>query len=188
MSVKTYYLDTDSLLELEEYIDRIIEILNSKQFYQYIGNKCLDLLKEISLNKLTTINEENLETSKYINSHHLEIKDNVIILSNDSMVDLSKKNMTDETMARYTIGLSLAKIVEYGIGYTGWINPNIETGDWQYDVNNHGYKGWYYKDDNGNTVWTNGFAGRQIYANLMIQIGEKLDGWVEEYFNTYYKD
>ena len=89
--------------------------------------------------------------------------------------------MKETTKANYPAQLSLAKIVEYGIGYTGMRTDQTEVEDWEYDVNNHGYRGWYYEDSNGQIHWTNGFEGRLIFLNLKKAILNNIEKWINEY-------
>lgn len=168
--------------ELQRLLKYINTTITSEEFLEYIGNKCQKELEKICVQKLTTLSKENIDKSEYMNSNHLKIEKDTIYLYNDSKIDISSKNMKETTKANYPAQLSLAKIVEYGIGYTGSINTDkSEVDDWEYDVNNHGYKGWYYIDDNGQTIWTNGFEGRLIFYNLKRSIKENIKKWVKEY-------
>ena len=93
--------------------------------------------------------------------------------------------MSEETKANYPgMTLSLAKLVEYGMGYTGLTStPNQEeVEDWEYDVNNHGYTGWYYYDNDGERYWTNGFAGRMVFYQLKQHTEQKIFDWIAEYW------
>ena len=64
--------------------------------------------------------------------------------------------------------------VEYGTGIVGKENPHPEAaGNYDYDVNNHGIKGWVYKNDNdGKFYWTKGFVSRPFMYNTLK--------WLEE--------
>ena len=106
-----------------------------------------------------------------LNDNNLKIEDDTIILYNNSKIDISSKNMKETTKANYPAQLSLAKIVEYGIGYTGDLKTDkTEVEDWEYDV-----------DDSGQTVWTNGFEGRLIYYKLQNNIKQNIGKWIKEY-------
>jgi hypothetical protein len=177
----------DTLIKELEVIE---ESLTSPEFMEFIGNKAMKLLQEITLENLSYATQEELDTSYYYSEHKLKIEGNKIILYNNSEVNIETKNMSEETKAHYIGGLSLAKIVEYGIGYTGAINTEIlpDSGEWAYDVNNHGYKGWYFKDWQGNVFWTNGFEGKLIFYKLKQQIEVKISSWIKEYIDRKTKN
>lgn len=187
---KVYEIDfsVNGIQKMQDMLSSINTLLTDKKLMEYIGEKCKRELEKICLQRLTTVNDDNLDKSNYMNSNHLEIKDDTIYLYNNSRIDISSKNMKETTKANYPAQLSLAKIVEYGIGYTGSINTdqtNIE--DWEYDINNHGYKGWYYTNDNGQVVWTNGFEGRLIFYNLKLNIQENITKWIKDYIEMKLK-
>lgn len=182
------YLSESSLNAFQKRLNNLEQILLSKDFKEYIGKKCMEALKQITTTKLTSYNEENIDTSYYASRNQMKIEGDTIILFNDSMIDISTKNMKETTKANYPAQLSLAKIVEYGIGYTGSISTDqTEVEDWEYDVNNHGYKGWYYTDDNGEVHWTNGFEGRLIFLELKNTIMKNASKWISEYIDIKLK-
>ena len=174
----TYTLSTKSLQKMSKDISNIYEIINPK-LLKYIERKCNEELQIICQQNLHSL-ENDEESSTYMGGMHSEIKDDVIYVYNNSVIDVSSKNVTDETKRRYPNGLSLAKVVEYGIGYTGSFT-NVETDDWEYDVNGHGEKGWYYQDDDGNYHWTNGFEGRLIFLKLKLKVQQNIKDWIYEY-------
>ena len=185
MQKKVYELSIVDLKRLKKDIIEIGDILKSKEFLEFIAQKCVTKIKEISSTKLSAGALDNNDISSYMQSHKYTVRGQTITLYNDSQINVASKTwMSEETRANYDVELSLAKIIEFGIGYTGGLaSYDYVDADWQYDVNEHGYKGWYYKDDAGNTVWTNGFVGKQIYAELMIYLDNHLNEWIEEYFN-----
>ena len=178
---------------LDDKLAQIEEILSSKELYEYIAEKCMKALNEITLEKLSSYDKENIDTSYYASRHQYKIEGSTIYIFNDSMIDISSKNMRETTKAKYPAQLSLAKIVEYGIGYTGanfTVVPEgspIRNDEWEYDVNNHGYRGWYYTDENGNIIWTNGFAGRLIFNDLAIRVKKNVRRWITEYVRSKIK-
>lgn len=188
MKIYEVEFSKDGLTLVQKLLDKLTNMFEEEKFRQFIANKCNITLNEVCHRWLTTLPENNLE-SQYMSAMHTEIKDDYIYLYNDAMVDINGKNMSSETKANYIGGLSLAEIVEYGIGYTGAMNTahQDEIDDWQYDVNNHGYKGWYYKDDNGNIQWTNGYEGRLIFYKLKEDVLEHIEEWVAEYVNKELK-
>ena len=91
-------------------LNKLIEVLDSKEFVKFIADKCMEEVKRITNEKLRT---ENYSTD-YRSNHRRRVTDKKITISNNSMVDLS--NLSSETLARYADGLSLAKIIEFGTG------------------------------------------------------------------------
>lgn len=193
MPTYTVNLSIKGIKTLREKLKSIEKLLNDKKIYEYIAEKCMKELNEITLEKLTTVDEENIDTSYYASRHQYKIEGNIIYIYNDSTIDISSKNMSEVTKAKYPAQLSLAKIVEYGIGYTGANFTVIPEGtalpsdNWEYDVNNHGYKGWYYTDENGEVIWTNGFEGRLIYHELVSRIKRNASKWISEYIGKNIK-
>lgn len=186
--IYNYELTIANIEKMQKQLQEIERLWSSDDFAKFIGRKLRYRLKEIQKHKLSTINsQEDIKASTYMNSNHLTISDGVIYIYNDAKIDISSKNMSEVTKANYPAQLSLAKIVEYGIGYTGSINANGDEDDWAYDINNHGSKGWYYKDNNGEVHWTNGFAGRYVFLELKNYTIENIDKWVNEYINKLFK-
>jgi len=64
--------------------------------------------------------------------------------------------------------------VEYGTGIVGKNDPHPEAeGNYDYDVHNHGYAGWFYRNDrDGQVHWTKGFVSRPFMYNTLK--------WLEE--------
>lgn len=65
-----------------------------------------------------------------------------------------------------------AVYVEYGTGIVGLESPHPDpqSANWEYDVNQHGEKGWLYlkKTDNGNKFrWTKGMPARPFMFNTL---------------------
>ena len=187
-----YELDTNGIDNFIKKLDEIEKIYTSKKLLKYIADKCQKELKNISEKSLSSINsKEDIDRSYYINNNKIDInyQDMEIIFYNNSKVDISKKNISPNKLSNYPLKLSLAQIVEFGIGYTGSINSNKNVNNsWQYDVNNHGYKGWYYKDEVGNIHWTNGYAGRYIYLKLKQYIEKNINTWINDYIKDNIKD
>ena len=188
---KVYYynLNRDGFRKLKKDLKSISKSIRSQKFRKFIADKLMNELTQIQRQSLTTVNSELEEMlSNYMTSNHVLIggkDDETILIYNDAMIDVSQKNMSEETKANYPgMTLSLAKLVEYGMGYTGLTStPNQEeVEDWEYDVNNHGYRGWYYYGDDGERYWTNGFAGRMIFYQLKQRTEEKIFDWIAEYW------
>lgn len=91
-------------------LNKLVKALDSKEFMKFLADKCMAELKVITNNKLRT---ENYSTD-YRSNHRRRVNGKSITISNNSMVDLS--HLSEETLARYPNGLSLAKIIEFGTG------------------------------------------------------------------------
>ena len=193
MATYTVKFSVAGFKKLEGKLAQIEEILSSKELYEYIAERCMKALNEITLQKLSSYGKENIDTSYYASRHQYKIEGSTIYIFNDSKIDISSKNMSETTKSKYPAQLSLAKIVEYGIGYTGanfTVVPEgspLRNDEWEYDVNNHGYRGWYYTDENGNIIWTNGFAGRLIFNELAIRVKKNARRWITEYVRSKIK-
>ena len=174
---------------IELIVNKIYDTLNSTLFIEYLTKKLSASIHKIALEQLSTVNtQEDVDASLYMNSMKTEINGSTIYLYNDSEIDTSTKIISPEKRAKYPLKLSLAQIVEYGIGYTGFINPLPIQVDWQYDVNDHGYKGWYYTDKSGKTFWTNGFEGRLVFLRLLYWLRDNAANIIAEYLNENMKD
>lgn len=86
------------------------------------------------------------------------------------------------------VGASYALFVEYGTGIVGAQNPHPEPDGWQYDVNGHGTKGWWYYDPRQErSRWTRGQAAkafvyktaRYIKENAPVELRRQLGVWIE---------
>ena len=76
------------------------------------------------------------------------------------------------------------KLIEYGFGYTGFINTQELPENWQYDINQHGYRGWYYEDKNGQLHWTNGMEGRLVFLKLCWWLQKNFADIVSRYLKN----
>ena len=183
--MKTYNVDILSETDLDS-VDKMLykleNLFDDNKFKEFLLNKSKKLLKNICEMNLPIESEASPIQNDYMNNMKTEITDDSIILYNDSVINIDEKNMSETTKAKYPAQLSLAKIIEFGIGYSG--SQSIltsEAEDWEYDVNNHGVEGWYYKDDAGNIHWTNGFEGRFIFFKLAENIKQYIGDWIAEY-------
>lgn len=191
MKVYSYDLDKDGFKKLKKDLSDMKRSITTQKFKKYLAKKCLDELVEIQKQSLTTINtDEDVIASEYMSSNHVLIgdaNDDTILIYNDAMIDVSAKEMSEDKKLNYpNMTLSLAKLVEYGMGYAGlsFTPHQEEVEEWEYDINNHGSAGWYYKDNSGQTRWSNGYAGRMIFYQLKKHIEEKIMDWIAEYWVT----
>lgn len=177
-----YSLNVKDMKEFKKNMQNLKQALSSEEFIYYLSNKCYELLNKVTNEKLNS-DEDGMYFHSYRTNHQKQIDGNDIYLWNETLVDLS--SLSEETKANYPMGLSLAKIVEYG---TGIVGANSEASkyakDWQYDVNNHGDKGWFYMDSNGKLHFTRGIQGRLIFYETKRRIEENIAKWVKEYYKS----
>ena len=170
------------LKELEskiEYTKRLLQMKVDKSFQKFIQNKVIQALNKVMQERLTseTTNNEYIEEYKLRNK--IREEEDGFVLYNDFTIPAilsSRGNATRD----YSEGFSIALAFEYGVGIVGQDNP-VE-GAWEYNINNY-EKGWYYKDMNGEVIFTQGYKGMQIYGYTKIEVENNLPKWVEEYFN-----
>jgi len=181
--MKTYNvsLSIEGIKEIEDIFDKAQKLISNDKFYKHIAENCKSLLEDICKRVMVTIDDTDLDASAYMSGNNLEIEGDTIYLFNNSRIDTSTKNMTPEKRKNYPLQLSLAKIVEYGIGIVGAQTAVDTPEDWQYDVNDHGEEGWYYFDNAGNRWFTKGFEGRLIFLRLKYQIEDNIKDWIIKY-------
>ena len=76
-----------------------------------------------------------------------------------------------------------AVFVEFGTGIVGKGSPHPDPQGWQYDVNNHGDKGWVYFDDvRGKFRWTKGFRSRPFMYNTARELERECGRIAREVF------
>lgn len=77
-----------------------------------------------------------------------------------------------------------AAFVEYGTGVVGKTVQSLaidKPSNWQYDVNNHGWDGWYYLDK-GQKRWTRGMPPRPFVWGTRQELIERAQALFAEYF------
>lgn len=68
-------------------------------------------------------------------------------------------------------GAWYAAYVEFGTGIVGEQSPHPDPQGWQYDVNSHGEKGWWYFNDRDQKWhWTKGFQSRPFMYNTVKEL------------------
>ena len=153
----------------QKVIDAIFKTLQSDKFVDYLGKRLSEAIFNIAIQETSTIGSDVMssqEINDYLSKFNVEINNNTIVLYNASVIDTTTKKMSDIKRANYPLQLSLSKLIEYGFGYTGWLNTQELPDNWEYDINQHGYRGWYYEDSNGQLHWTNGMEGRLVFLKL----------------------
>ena len=173
-------INLTDISQVSKIANEINDALLKKEFKEFLLKKCQNELDDIIKSKLNDVEYEIAE--KYPSGNKTEIGDDYIELYNDSMVDLS--DLSEKTAMNYANGLSMAKLVEYGTGIVGQQSEAAKFAeDWEYDVNNHGNKGWYYERD-GMVYWSRGMEGKLIYNTLQTRVEDKIGSWVEEYLKN----
>lgn len=80
-------------------------------------------------------------------------------------------------------GAYYAAYVEFGTGVVGSRSPHPNPQGWQYDINQHGDKGWVYHDDeSGEFRWTKGFKSRPFMYNTARQLEKECKKIAKEVF------
>ena len=192
--------DIKITVESEEYIDyaiqeakesikqTILDTLQDEKFITFMSEKLNKSLFDIAICETGTIGNDQISTdevNRYLSSFNYEIRDNSIYLFNNAVIDVSSKNISPETLQNYQPPvLSLGKLIEYGFGYTGFANTAVIPNNWEYDVNGHGYRGWYYEDKNGQLHWTNGMEGRLVFLKMAYWLEEHAKELVVEYLKN----
>lgn len=174
-----FNLSIEGINEFKKKISNFKQSINSEDFINFLCKKSYETLNKVTNERLNS-DEDGMYYHEYRTNHQKMISDNDIYLWNETMVDLS--SLSAETLANYPKGLSLAKIVEYGTGIVGASSEASKIAeDWQYDVNGHGTKGWFYVDSSGVLHWTKGIAGKLIFYETKRRIEENISQWVIEY-------
>lgn len=169
----------ENLTNRINYINKLKQMKTDKTFQDYIKEKCLETVIEVSKQRLQTgvgaeqcTNDEYF--SEYISNHKIRDTENGFILYNNLTVPANTSKPEN-----YPNGFSIAMAFEYGVGIVGE-NANDNPNAWAYNVNNHQF-GWVFKKDD-NYFTTYGYAGFEIYRFSAIEIKKQLPNWVEKYF------
>lgn len=176
----TVELSKDGIKEFYTYVSNIQSAFKSKDFMEFIAKKANETLLQVQSEKLIT--EDKGVDEEYRRSHKYYVNEEEIVLFNQATVPQS--DMGEDYQQFYPNGFDLAKAVEYGTGIVGAGSEGAKyagNANWQYDVRGHGYKGWFYRDKNGNKFWTNGYSGRLIYLTTKQRIEQNINSWVNEY-------
>lgn len=170
----------DVLQKKIDYIKKIKSMETDSAFQKFIQNKCLELVKKISRERLQVgggtekcTNEEYFEA--YNNNHKIKNNSKGFILYNDLTVPANTTKPEN-----YPNGFSIALAFEYGVGIVGE-NANDNPNAWAYNIHNYQF-GWHFIK-NGEKIGTYGYAGFEIYRHTANEIRKNLKSWVNEYFN-----
>lgn len=184
MSKYTYKFDLSvkGLENMKLTFVEMAKILASKEFKEYFANKMLDEVKQIADKEIARSYDEDF--SIYRNHFGKKIESSKIIIYNDAIVSVNQNEKSKFDISKYpNAQISLAKIVEYGIGATGKNTDRSHDNDksWEYDINNHGEQGWTYYGDDGQLHHTSGFEGKLIFYKLKQSVEKKAKQWITEY-------
>lgn len=175
--------DVENISYFKTILLQLSKSLESEEFMQFIGNKCLLELNRISNERLDGFFETDMassEVDKYRKNHKMTIKPKKINISNSTMADLS--HVSPRTLENYPDGFSIAKAIEFGTGILGTPDSEFE---WETQMNpNRNYdKGWYY-EKNGKLYWSKGFGGKFIYSELVKSVEKNISSWIDEYLDS----
>ena len=89
----------------------------------------------------------------------------------NSIVTWSEHVGEGKTRTFIRLNSNYAAYVEFGTGIKGQSgkHPDVAAVGWVYDVNQHGEKGWVYKDDDGDFYWTKGHEANSILYETLQQ-------------------
>lgn len=176
-------LSQKGIQELISRVQSLKKAYSGNELIKFISEKCYDVLLQVTRERLIP-DEDGNRTHTYRNNHQMKVDNNTITLWNETVVDLDSLNLSPETRANYPSKLSLAKIVEFGTGIVGANSQGAKYAEnWEYDVNNHGYKGWVYVDENGQPRFTRGMEGKLIFYETKKRIEQNISSWLKEYMN-----
>lgn len=132
---------------------------NLKRYYKEIINCREYILKALTDRALELVKENIRNTTKGTGELETSIKSEII----------------SKEMARVYTDIFYAQFVEYGTGIVGKKKPHAKSGDagWTYDKNEHGEKGWVYKDNSGQFFWTAGEEAHSFMYNALMQLKEE---------------
>lgn len=192
--VKVIELSNDGIKEIQTLVLNLGNILASKELMEYLEKRCEKELNRI-LNQEILHNWDNEEIWNYRNSFYTNVSEDSVLIYNNSTIDIAEKiaktnGKSHIDPSAYPEKLSLAKMVEYGVGIIGAVETDQAGVDssWQYDVNNHGDNGWtYYDTDLGQFVLTTGTEGRLIFYKLKNCVKENIKDWINDYVESEMK-
>lgn len=171
--------------KLEEDLLDIHKIFETNEFKEFVANKCLKELDLMSSSLLSNISEANVPADKleeYKNNHKKEIGKDYIEISNDTTLTQAEMVwVSEKTRERYKDGISIAYIIEYGVGIIG-----SEDDDWATNVpspSKHADGSWSFRKNDNLYLNVDGFNGKFIYQRLLDIVEDKFEDWVYEYID-----
>lgn len=184
-----YEYDLANKKDLSLLLDRYdkLKVYESRDFKEFIANKCKEELLDIGNYTLVTFDEHSVFDAKvreYEANHRRRMGPGYLEIYNDTTLNVDEMFwVSDKTIMNYIMGISIAKIIEYGTGLKG-----TSQSDWQTNVNHYPH-GWHYTNpDTWEGTYTNGLEGRFIYLKLTDAIAKNFGDWYKEYMRTRKED
>lgn len=177
--------------EFVEELETLKEVFKTKSFRSYIADKCIELVREIC-NENTYWDEHSVWTNKlqeYKNGHKVDIGNDYVLIFNDTNYSQDELWwLSPQTRDNYIDGLSVAYLIEYGMGING-----SEAEDWQVNMPS-AYKRqsgdtWvgYNPDNYPEATFYHSQEGKFIYLKLQTGVEERFEDWVDEYLGKVLK-
>lgn len=186
LSIKTKVDKLDDLKKYVDYVKGLSKMQSDTKFQEYIKKKCLETVKRKTDELLVGGTTNDYLIQEYKIRHKIRNEINGFVLYNDFtipyiMTTKNTKNQDREQglVRNYENGFSIALAFEYGVGLVG--EENAIQGAWEYNVNEYGDNGWFYKQLDGESVRTRGYKGFEIYRYTAEEIRNNLENWVIEY-------
>lgn len=169
-----------------DYVNKMLQMKSDKSFQKYIQECVLETVREVTTQRLATINTTNDEWIEEYQNHHqireieggFELYNNFTIPAN--MLSISEKQSYRKNEMSYDEGFNIALAFEYGVGIVGQQRP--KKGAWEYNVKNHTTAWWY--SIYGVSHQTEGYEGAEIYRHTAIEVEKRLEDWVKTYFSS----
>jgi hypothetical protein len=155
-------------------IDNTIKYLKENYYGQRAQKILNDILKIVS-NKAVQIVKSNI---RLVLTQRSSISTGYLENSVNAAIDMTRG------LAFIRVNAEYGAFVEFGTGIKGKENPTIHSSQhsWDYDVHDHGEKGWIYTPDEGDTFfWTQGQRGTQFMLLSSLEIQEFMDDLYKTY-------
>lgn len=177
-----YDINVNSIRKLDTVLKRVnkmLDIVNSDEFKEYIKQKVLELLEDEQKYLVGDEDDENViikseHVSIYKASHHTEDVAGGFILYNDAVVVAETSHPEN-----YEGGIfPLALAIEYGTGIVAEVG-SYSAGvfePWEYNV--HEYNGYWVLPDGR---LSSGNEPYEIYSNVALKTVEQYGNWVTSY-------
>lgn len=150
----------DFLKAYRKKVENVKSILNG--FAEKLAQKMSeDMAYEITSKKFVWVEEGNLSLVSAIDFDIEQVGENAVrvtIGDNLGVIGMSDGNLVNPLY-----------FIEFGFGIVGKNNPmqGNEENDWEYDINGHGEKGWFFYDNYGQLVHTQGREGINFMYNTI---------------------
>lgn len=152
-----YKVEIKGTEEVLKAIEKVESIINSKDLYNFIGEKALKVIKRIAEDKLKT------GASNYNQHNKLQVLNNGILIYND---------------IANSDGTFYSLIIEYGSG-TKMDETNAEHMGTTPEFLQSNYEWWYA----GRHVKVHGQDPKYIYTDAAVKIEQNLEHWVSDYLS-----